>query len=113
MQTHRDVVDQILDGAHARPVQRHRAQPRRDPFPFGAAGQPGDVDGQRGARIRAADQGITAAQSRFRATGNALAADAGAAFIQLLVAQEKRDLQMRNMTELDRLRRIVAGRRAR
>lgn len=70
------------------------------------------LGGQRGARIRAADQGINAAQTRFAATGNDLAADAGAAFINLLVAQEKRDLQARNMVELERLRKIVAGRRA-
>lgn len=70
------------------------------------------LGGQRSARIRAADQGIVAARSRLAATGNELAAEAGAAFVNLLVAQKKRDLQARNMQELDRLREIVAGRRA-
>lgn len=72
--------------------------------------QPLLIAGQRGARVEAAEQGIRAAQAYFDASGNELAADAGAAFIALLAAQEKHATLMASMTELDHLRNIVAGR---
>lgn len=73
---------------------------------------PLEIGGKRSSRIRAADQGIVAARSRLAASGNELAAEAGVSFVALLVAQEKLDLQTRNMRDLDRLREVVAGRRA-
>ncbi|MCL2831215.1 MAG: TolC family protein [Betaproteobacteria bacterium] len=70
------------------------------------------IAGQRGARMEAADRGIEAAQARFAASGNDLAADAGAAFIALLLAQETLAARTAGVDELSRLRDIVAGRQA-
>lgn len=72
--------------------------------------QPLLIAGQRGARIEAAERSISAAQARFDASGNQLAADAGVAFIALLAAQEKQAALAAGMSELHRLRNIVAGR---
>ncbi|MCL2590731.1 MAG: TolC family protein [Betaproteobacteria bacterium] len=68
------------------------------------------IAGQRGARIEAAERGIAAAKARFAASGNDLAADAGAAFIALLLAQETLATRTAGVDELSRLRDIVAGR---
>jgi len=70
------------------------------------------IAGQRGVRAEAANRGIEAAQARFSASGNNLAADAGVAFVALLLAQEKRAAQAAGVDELSRLRDIVAGRQA-
>lgn len=72
--------------------------------------QPLLIAGQRGARVEAAERSVDAARARFAASGNDLAADAGAAYIALLVAQEKRAALVASMVELSRLRGIVAGR---
>ncbi|MCC6917007.1 TolC family protein [Nitrosomonas sp.] len=72
--------------------------------------QPLLIAGQRGARIEAAERNISAAQARFDASGNQLAADAGVAFITLLAAQKKQAALAAGMTELGRLQNIVAGR---
>ncbi|MCL1824576.1 MAG: TolC family protein [Betaproteobacteria bacterium] len=70
------------------------------------------VAGQRGVRMKAADRGIEAAQAQLAASGNNLAADAGAAFVALLLAQEKRATRVVGVEELSRLRDMVAGRQA-
>ncbi|MCL1861537.1 MAG: TolC family protein, partial [Proteobacteria bacterium] len=70
------------------------------------------VAGQRGVRMKAADRGIEAAQAQLAASGNNLAADAGAAFVALLLAQEKRATRVVGVDELSRLRDMVAGRQA-
>jgi len=72
--------------------------------------QPLLIAGQRSARIEAAKRNISAAQARFDAYGNQLAADAGVAFITLLAAQKKRAALTEGMLELRHLRNIVAGR---
>ncbi|MCL2635168.1 MAG: TolC family protein [Betaproteobacteria bacterium] len=68
------------------------------------------IAGQRGARMAAADRGVEAAQARLAASGNDLAADAGVAFVALLLAQEKRAIRTTGADELARLRDVVAGR---
>ena len=68
------------------------------------------LGGQRGARVKAADQGIEAAKAQVVASGNALAADAGAAYVALLLAQEKRSALTTSFAELGHMREIVAGR---
>jgi cobalt-zinc-cadmium efflux system outer membrane protein len=68
------------------------------------------LGGQRGARVKAADKGIEAAQAQVVASSNNLAADAGAAYVALLLAQEKRGVLTASLTELGQMRAIVAGR---
>lgn len=70
------------------------------------------LGGQRGARVKAADQGIEAAKAQVVAAGHALAADAGAAYVALLLAQEKRSALTTSLAELGHMREIVAGRQA-
>lgn len=70
------------------------------------------LGGQRGARIKAADKGVEAAQAQVVAAGNKLAVDAGAAYVALLLAQKKRSLLTVSLTELGQMRAIVAGRKA-
>jgi cobalt-zinc-cadmium efflux system outer membrane protein len=70
------------------------------------------IAGQRGVRMKAADRGVEAAQARLAASGNDLAADAGAAFVALLLAQEKRAARVAGVDELARLRDVVAGRQS-
>lgn len=74
--------------------------------------QPLLIAGQRGARMEAADRGIEAARARVVASGNSLAAEAGAAFVALLAAQERRTVLTRGLDELSSLRDVVAGRQA-
>lgn len=74
--------------------------------------QPILLPGQRSSRVRAADLGIDAARSRLAATANDLTADAGAAYVELLQAQDKRAALEQGMADLDRLRGIVAGRQS-
>jgi len=68
------------------------------------------IGGQRGARVEAADRRIDASRARAAASGNGLAADAGAAHIALLAAQEKKAVLNTSLDELSRMREIVAGR---
>ncbi|MCL2524206.1 MAG: TolC family protein [Betaproteobacteria bacterium] len=68
------------------------------------------IAGQHAARTEAADRGIEAARARLAASGNNLAADSGAAFVALLLAQEKLATRTAGVDELSRLRDIVAGR---
>lgn len=68
------------------------------------------IGGQRGARVEAAERGIDAARARFAASGNLFAAEAGAGYVALLAAQEKRAVLSSGLEELDRLRDVVAGR---
>ena len=70
------------------------------------------VAGQHGARVAAAERGIDAARARVAATVNDLAADAGAAVVGLLSAQEKRKVLAAALDELERLRAVVAGRQS-
>ncbi len=68
------------------------------------------VAGQRAARIERAEREIEAARARAVAGAGSLAAEAGAAFVALLAAQEKVALLGRTNEELSRLREIVRGR---
>lgn len=68
------------------------------------------IAGQRTARVDKADNDIAAARARVAAGASSLAAEAGAAFVALLAAQEKSALLARTHEELGRLRDIVAGR---
>ncbi|MEO8137569.1 MAG: TolC family protein [Betaproteobacteria bacterium] len=68
------------------------------------------LNGQRAARIDKADLEIEAARARVASGASTLAAEAGAAFLALLAAQEK-ELQLASaIKELTRLRDIVTGR---
>jgi cobalt-zinc-cadmium efflux system outer membrane protein len=66
--------------------------------------------GLRSARVRAADQTLTAARNHAEAHVNTLAADAGAAFIELLLGQREVDVLGGAQRELQRLREVVAAR---
>lgn len=70
------------------------------------------VAGQRSARIERAEREIEAARARVASGASSLAAEAGAAFVALLAAQEKVGLVSGANEELARLRNIVAGREA-
>jgi cobalt-zinc-cadmium efflux system outer membrane protein len=70
------------------------------------------IAGQRGARIERADLEIEAARARVASGASSLAAEAGAAYVALLAAQEKVALLTTASDELLRLRNIVAGREA-
>ena len=70
------------------------------------------IAGQRGARIERAEREIEAAQARVASGASSLAAEAGAAYVALLAAQEKVALLAAVNDELARLRDIVAGREA-
>lgn len=68
------------------------------------------INGQRGARVEKAEREIDAARARVASGASTLSAEAGAAYIALLAAQEK-ELQLNaTLAELTRLRDIVAGR---
>lgn len=73
---------------------------------------PLDLGGKRYARVAAADRRIDAARSRVAVSKRDFMSEAGSAFIALLSAQETVVVRRKAMTELDRLRGIVAGRRA-
>lgn len=68
--------------------------------------------GQRSARVERAEREIEAARARVASGASSLAAEAGAAFVGLLAAQEKATLLSAASEELVRLRDIVAGREA-
>jgi cobalt-zinc-cadmium efflux system outer membrane protein len=68
------------------------------------------IAGQRAARIERAEREIEAARARVAAGTSTLAAEAGAAFVALLAAQEKAVLVAAAASEVLRLRDIVAGR---
>lgn len=68
------------------------------------------LNGQRGARIEKADREIDAARARVASGASTLAAEAGAAFIALLSAQEKAAQLGGAIDELIRLRDIVTAR---
>jgi cobalt-zinc-cadmium efflux system outer membrane protein len=70
------------------------------------------VNGQRAARMEAAERGIDAARARVLAGGSALTADAAAAYIDLLAAQEQAGLLTAAVGELEHLRTIIVGREA-
>jgi len=70
------------------------------------------IAGQRGARIERADLEIEAARARVASGASSLGAEAGAAYVALLAAQEKVALLVAANEELARLRNIVAGREA-
>ena len=70
------------------------------------------IAGQRPARIEKAERDIEAARARVASGASSLAAEAGAAFVALLAAQEKAALLSAAEQELVRLRDIVAGREA-
>jgi outer membrane protein, heavy metal efflux system len=68
--------------------------------------------GLRGARIRAADQTLTAARNHAQAHVNTLVTDAGEAFIDLLLHQREVDVLGGAEQELNQLHRVVEARRA-
>ena len=68
------------------------------------------LNGQRAARIVKADREIDAARARVAAGASTLAAEAGAAFIALLAAQEKATQLGVALDELTRLRNLVSTR---
>jgi cobalt-zinc-cadmium efflux system outer membrane protein len=70
------------------------------------------IAGQRSARVERAEREIEAARARVASGASSLAAEAGAAFVALLAAQEKAVLASDANNELSRLRDIVAGREA-
>ncbi len=70
------------------------------------------IAGQRAARIDRAERDIEAARARVASGASTLSAEAGAAFVVLLAAQEKAALLGAAIDELVRLRDIVAGREA-
>jgi outer membrane protein, heavy metal efflux system len=70
------------------------------------------VAGQRSARIEKAERDIEAARARVASGASSLSAEAGAAFVSLLAAQEKAGLLSAANQELVRLRDVVAGREA-
>lgn len=70
------------------------------------------IAGQRGARIERAEREIEAARARVASGASSLAAEAGAAYVALLAAQERVALLTIVNEELARLRNIVAGREA-
>jgi len=70
------------------------------------------IAGQRSARVEKAERDIDAARARVASGASSLAAEAGAAFVALLAAQEKSALLGAANEELARLRHIVAGREA-
>lgn len=74
--------------------------------------QPLLLGGQRGARRQAADRAIETASARVKLTQHELALEAGAGYVELLLAQEKVLLLKGALDDLARLRAVVEGRRA-
>jgi cobalt-zinc-cadmium efflux system outer membrane protein len=70
------------------------------------------IAGQRSARVERADLDIEAAKARVASGASSLSAEAGAAFVALLGAQDKAAIVADSNEELARLRNIVAGREA-
>ncbi|GAB7551646.1 hypothetical protein NRB_11440 [Novosphingobium sp. 11B] len=73
---------------------------------------PLDLGGKRRARVAAADRRIDAAKSRVAVSRLDFMTEAGSAFVALLSAQDTVGVRRDAMAELDRLRGMVAGRRA-
>jgi cobalt-zinc-cadmium efflux system outer membrane protein len=73
---------------------------------------PVPVNGQRAARMEAAERGVDAARARVLAGGSSLIAEAAAGFIDLLAAQEQAGLLEATTAELARMREIIVGRAA-
>src|SRR5262249_38632040 len=71
---------------------------------------PVPINGQRAARMTAAERGVDAARARVLAGGTTLIADAAAGFIDPLAAQEQTGLLEATTGELTRLREIIVGR---
>ncbi len=70
------------------------------------------IAGQRSARVEKAEREIEAARARVASGASSLAAEAGAAFVALLAAQERSALLAAASEDLARMRNIVAGREA-
>jgi cobalt-zinc-cadmium efflux system outer membrane protein len=70
------------------------------------------IAGQRSARVEKAERELEAARARVASGTSSLSAEAGAAFVALLAAQEKSALLATANEELVRLREVVAGREA-
>ena len=70
------------------------------------------IAGQRSARVEKAERELEAARARVASGASSLSAEAGAAFVALLAAQEKSTLLAAATDELLRVRNIVAGREA-
>lgn len=70
------------------------------------------IAGQRGARLERAERELEAARARVAAGTSSLAAEAAAAFVALLAAQEKARVLEATLAEAARIRDIVAGREA-
>lgn len=70
------------------------------------------IAGQRSARVERAERDIEAARARVVSGASSLAAEAGAAYVGLLAAQERSALVGAANTELARMRDLVAGREA-
>ncbi|HKU69770.1 MAG TPA: TolC family protein, partial [Burkholderiales bacterium] len=68
------------------------------------------IAGQRSARVERAEREFEAAQARVISGASSLAAEAGAAYVALLAAQEKSTLLADANGELERLRNVIAGR---
>jgi cobalt-zinc-cadmium efflux system outer membrane protein len=68
------------------------------------------VNGQRGARVERAEREIEAARARVAAGASTHAAEAGAAFVGLLAAQEKAALLTQAIEEVARLQQVISGR---
>jgi cobalt-zinc-cadmium efflux system outer membrane protein len=68
------------------------------------------IAGQRSARVEKAEREIEAARARVASGASSLAAEAGAAYVALLAAQEKSALLAAANEELERMRNVVAGR---
>jgi len=115
------VANRITAGAYPNPTLNYgRSQPgggQATQFD-GSRQQQATVDvplliaGQRSARLEKAEREIEAAKARVSLGASSLAAEAGAAFVALLAAQEKVELLSAMSEELARLRNIVAGREA-
>ncbi len=70
------------------------------------------VAGQREARVERAERAIDAARARVAAGASSLAAEAGAAYVALLAAQDKAAMLADANQEVARLRDIISGRQA-
>lgn len=74
--------------------------------------QPLLLGGQRGARDKAASHAVETASARVALAQHALASQAAAAYVGLLLAQKRVTLLREGLEDLERLRGVVAGRRA-
>lgn len=114
-------ADRITAGAYPNPTLSYgRFQPRTGQATLfeGTRSEQTTLDlplliaGQRSARVEKAERDIEAARARVASGASSLAAEAGAAFVALLAAQEKSALLAIASEDLARMRNIVAGREA-